>query len=116
MHLLERSLQPMVILLSKLVSLHFLWELASSFFFKTFKLTNYHLLHLGNSGGIVGSVWGGRWSDYDLARQKAANGGNSYPEVSVPDFAKYKPSSLQEEHHQTFFFFGVCCSLVCRCD
>jgi hypothetical protein len=65
------------------VSLHFLWELASFFFFlRTFKLIDYHLLHLGDSGGIAGSVWGGRWSDYELARLKAANGGISYPEVS----------------------------------
>jgi hypothetical protein len=56
------------------------------FFLETFKLTDYHLLHLGDSGGIVGSVCGGRWSDYVLARQKVANGGNSYPEVSVPYF------------------------------
>ena len=42
------------------------------------------LLHLGNSGCIAGSVWGGRWSDYELARLKATNGGNSYPEVSKP--------------------------------
>ena len=51
----------------------------------TFKLTDYLLLHLWDSGGIAGSVWGGHWSDYELARLKAANGGNSYPEVSGPD-------------------------------
>lgn len=27
-------------------------------------------------------MWGGRWSDYELARLKVANGDNSYPEVS----------------------------------
>ena len=61
--------------------------LASFFFFsgKTFMLTGYHLLHLGDSGGISGSIWGGAWSDYELARLKAANGGNRYPEVSCPD-------------------------------
>ena len=31
-------------------------------------------------------MWGGRWSDYELARLKAVNGGNSYPEVSDPDY------------------------------
>jgi hypothetical protein len=51
-------------------------------------MTDYHLLHLpvGDLGGIAGSVWGGRWSDYELARLKAANGGNGYPEVSGPDY------------------------------
>ena len=49
-------------------------------------MTYYHLLCLGDSGGIAGSVWGGAWSDYELARLKAANGGNSYPEVSRPDY------------------------------
>ena len=58
----------------------------SSFFFQTFKQTAYHLLHLGDPGGIAGSVWGGRWSDFELARLKAANGGNSYPEVSGPGY------------------------------
>ena len=56
------------------------------FFFMTFKLTDYHLLYSGDLGGIAGSVWGGRWSDYELARLKAVNGGNSYPEVSGPDY------------------------------
>ena len=54
------------------------------FIIKTFDPTDYHLLHLLNSGGIAGSVWGGRWSDYELARLKAANGNNSYPEVNIP--------------------------------
>ena len=52
------------------------------FYFKTFKLIDHQLLHFGDSGGIAGSVFGGRWSDYELARLKAANGGTSYPEVS----------------------------------
>jgi hypothetical protein len=56
------------------------------FFCETFNLTDYHLLHFGDSGGIAGSIWGGGWSDYELARLKAANGGNSYPEVSSPDY------------------------------
>ena len=55
------------------------------FFFKTVNRTDY-LLHLLDSGGIAGSVLGGRWSDYELARLKAANGGNGYPEVSVTDY------------------------------
>ena len=50
------------------------------------KLTDYHLLHLGDLGGIAGSVFGGRWSDYELARLKAANSENSYPEVSGPEY------------------------------
>ncbi|KAF8802128.1 MFS general substrate transporter, partial [Phlegmacium glaucopus] len=33
-------------------------------------------------GGIAGSVWGGRWSDYELTRLKA-NGGKSYPEMRL---------------------------------
>jgi len=28
-------------------------------------------------------VWGGGWSDYDLARLKLANGGNSFPEMRL---------------------------------
>ena len=54
------------------------------FFMAFFKLTDCNLLHLGDSGCIVGSVCGGRWSDYELARLKVANGGNSYPEVRCP--------------------------------
>ena len=33
-------------------------------------------------GCIAGSLSGGRWSDSELARLKAANGGKMYPEVS----------------------------------
>lgn len=39
-------------------------------------------MRLRDSGGIAGSVWGGRWSDYELGRLKTANGGKGYPEVS----------------------------------
>ncbi|KAF8817171.1 MFS general substrate transporter [Phlegmacium glaucopus] len=34
-------------------------------------------------GGIAGSVWGGRWSDYELTRLEIANGGKSYPEMRL---------------------------------
>ena len=64
------------------------------FFFKTLNLSDYHLLHLADSGGIAGSVFGGSWSDYELARLKAANGGNSYPEVSCLHISQCKSSSL----------------------
>ena len=64
------------------------------FLFQDFQLADYHLSHSWDSGCIVGSVLGGRWSDYELARLKAANGGNNYPEVSALNFAKCNPSSL----------------------
>lgn len=38
------------------------------------------LTHSG-LGCVGGSLLGGRWSDYKLAKLKEANGGKSYPEV-----------------------------------
>ncbi|KAF8956891.1 vacuolar DHA amino acid exporter [Flammula alnicola] len=35
------------------------------------------------AGSIIGSILGGRWSDRELARQKAANGGKGYPEMRL---------------------------------
>ena len=52
-------------------------------YINTFNATDYALLHLRNSGGIAGSVWGGRWSDYELSRLKVTSNGTIYPEVSV---------------------------------
>ncbi|KAF9468747.1 major facilitator superfamily domain-containing protein [Collybia nuda] len=34
-------------------------------------------------GSLAGSLLGGRWSDRELARLKALNGGNSYPEMRL---------------------------------
>ena len=56
------------------------------FLFQDFQTDWLPFITLGDLGGIIGSVLGGHWSDCVLARQKAANGGNSHPEVSVPDF------------------------------
>jgi len=35
-------------------------------------------------GCVVGSVLGGRWSDYEFEKLTAANGGKSDPEVRLP--------------------------------
>ena len=48
---------------------------------------------LGDSGGIAGSVWGGRWSDYELTRLKTVNGGIIYPEVCRCGFCGHGLSS-----------------------
>ena len=42
------------------------------------------LFIIDDSGAIAGSVWGGRWSDYELARLNTANGGKTHPEVVAP--------------------------------
>ena len=34
-------------------------------------------------GCTIGSLIGGRWSDYSLAKSKEANGGVGYPEVTL---------------------------------
>jgi hypothetical protein len=39
------------------------------------------VLHLYVPGCTIGSLISGRWSDYNLAKLKEANGGVAYPEV-----------------------------------
>lgn len=58
-----------------------------------------------NSGGIAGSLLGGRWSDYELTRLKTDNGGKIYPEVSRSVFIVTRGTFAP------FFFFSGACYL-----
>ena len=42
------------------------------------------LFIIDDPGAIAGSVWSGRWSDYELARLNTANGSKIHPEVVAP--------------------------------
>ena len=53
---------------------------------------------------MAGSVWGGRWSDYELARLKAANGGNSYPEVRIPNYCTMYTLFIARGAHRIFIY------------
>ena len=77
-------------------------------FFKTSKQTELPSIVLWVSGGVAGSVWGGRWSDYELTRLKTANDGKIYPEVSECVAAQRRTISFGR-----LLFMNV---IISRCD